>query len=53
MMPTVRVHPVPWELTFQYAKKGDIVFICLHGCEWPPELRAKPPRVRLACQTAT
>lgn len=47
MPPTIRVHPAPWELTFQHSKKGDVVFICLHGCEWPPELRAKPPRVRL------
>lgn len=47
MNPTIRVHPAPLELTFQYSKKGQIVFIVLHGLEWPAELRAKPPRVRL------
>ena len=48
MMPkTIRVHPNPSEYTFMNGKKGDVVFIVLHGLEWPAELRAKPPRVRL------
>jgi hypothetical protein len=47
MIPTIRMHPVPWSLSFQYAKKGDIFFVELDGLRWPLELRQKPPRVRL------
>lgn len=47
MPPTIRIHPNPSEYAFINGKKGDVVFICLHGLEWPAELRAKPPRVRL------
>lgn len=47
MPPTIRIHPSPGEYAFMHGKKGDVVFILLHGLDWPPELRAKPPRVRL------
>jgi hypothetical protein len=32
---------------FKSAKAGDIFNLFIHGCAYPPELRAKPPRVRL------
>lgn len=47
MPPTIRMHPVPWSLSFQTAKKGDVFFVVLDGLRWPLELRQKPPRVRL------
>lgn len=47
MMPTIRIHPTWRELTFQYAKKGDVFFIELDGLRWPLEVRQNPPRVRL------
>ncbi len=47
MPPTIRMHPVPWSLTFQHAKKGDVFFVVLDGLRWPLELRRNPPRVRL------
>jgi hypothetical protein len=46
-MKTIYMHPSPWERTFMRSKKGAVFHVELHGCDWPPELRAKPPRVRL------
>lgn len=46
-MKTIAIHPSPFEFAFQRAKKGAVFLINLHGCEWPPELRNNPPRVRL------
>ncbi len=46
-MSGIVVYPGPKEETFHRAKAGAIRVICLHGCGWPPELRANPPRIRL------
>lgn len=46
-LPTIIIHPGPWSLTFQCAKKGAVFHIVLDGLRWPLELRQKPPRVRL------
>jgi hypothetical protein len=32
---------------FKSAKAGDVFTLFIHGLQYPPELRAKPPRVRL------
>lgn len=46
-MKTILVHPNVTEYTFIAGKKGHECVVTLHGVEWPPELRANPPRLRL------
>jgi hypothetical protein len=44
---TILVQPSIPQESHHRSKKGDVRIIELHGCSWPAELRAKPPRVRL------
>jgi hypothetical protein len=42
----VRAQGFP-HMAFSEAKAGDVWFLTIHGCNYPPELQDHPPRYRL------
>lgn len=46
-MKTIKIQSSGFSATFSAAKQGDVFVLFIHGCQYPPELRENPPRVRL------
>ena len=44
---TITVHQSSFGPTWQDARKGDVWRLLVHGVQYPPELRSRPPRIRL------
>jgi len=47
-MKTIKVQPSPFFPSgLRAARAGDVFHLFVHGCRYTPEIRAKPPRVRV------